>query len=134
MFCVQRPFAKVFCKNKVGGIDRGKIRLDTLETKQQDSFLSNLVKSNENGNCAFSEECITTEELNNAFFMTQIQYNCIVSLDKFMMNADIKLFLIGLGCTRFDNLNEKEVQYAGTERYNVPVWEKFRNRATMNEY
>ena len=56
----------------------------------------------------FSEECIT-EELINVFFMTPIQYNWKVSLDKFMMNADIKLFWMELGYTAFDDLNEKEV-------------------------
>jgi len=49
-----------------------------------------------------------------------------VPLDRFMMNADIKLFLMGLGYTTFDELNIKEVcmcfEHAGTEGYNVPVW------------
>lgn len=43
-----------------------------------------------------------------------------------MMNADIKLFLMGLGYTIFDELNDKEVcacfEYAGMEGYKVPVW------------
>ena len=56
-------------------------------------------------------------------------------LDRLMMNADIKLFLMGLGYTMFDELNAKEVrscfEYAGTEGYNVPVWGEFRSRATM---
>jgi hypothetical protein len=62
--------------------------------------------------------------LNNAFFTTPIQYNW--PLDRFMMNADIKLFLMGLGYTTFDELNAKEVcacfEYAGTEGYKVLVW------------
>ena len=97
-----------FCKYEVGGISIGKMLLDFFETNQQDNFLSYLVKNKGNGNRVFSEECIT-EELTNAFFMTPIQYNWKVSLDKFMMNADIKLFLMELGYTTSDDLNEKEV-------------------------
>ena len=73
----------------------------------------------------FAELCIT-EELNNAFYSTPIQYSWNVSLDKFMMNSDIKLFLMGIGHTSFDNLNKKELhacfEYAGMSRYIVPVW------------
>ena len=51
--------------------------------------------------------------------MTSMQYNWNVSLDRFMMNADIKLFLMGLGYTTFDEINIKEVcmcfKYAGME-------------------
>jgi hypothetical protein len=73
----------------------------------------------------FSEECIS-EELNNAFFMTPIWYNWNGPLDRFMMNADIKLFLMGLSYTMFDELNNMEVracfEYAVMERYKVLVW------------
>jgi hypothetical protein len=70
------------------------------------------------------EECIS-EELNNVFFTTP-QYNWNVLLDSFMMNADIKLSLMGLGYITFDKLNAKEVctcfEYAGTEGFKVPIW------------
>ena len=75
------------------------------------------------------------EELNNAFFTTPIQCNCNVPLDRFMMNADIKLFLMGLGYTSFDELNVKEVracfEYAGMEGYKVPGWGEVQNQSTM---
>ena len=65
-----------------------------------------------------------SEELYNAFFMTPIQYNWNVPLDRFMI--DIKLFLVGLGYTTFDELNAKELhtcfEYAASEGYKVPVW------------
>jgi hypothetical protein len=83
------------------------------------------VKSKGNGNRVFLEECIS-EELNNAFFMTPIQNNWNVPLDRFMLNADIKLFLMGLGYTTFDELNAKELctcfEYDASEGYKVPVW------------
>jgi hypothetical protein len=44
---------RIFCKYKVGGISRGRVLLDVLETKQQDNFLSYLVKSKGNGNLVF---------------------------------------------------------------------------------
>ena len=43
-----------------------------FETKQQENFLTFLVKSKGNGNRVFSEECIT-EELNIAFYTMPIQ-------------------------------------------------------------
>ena len=50
-----------------------------------------------------------------------------------MMNSDIKLFLMGLGYTSFDDLNEKEVracfEYAGTSGYKVPVWAEVQKQA-----
>ena len=99
--------------------------LDFLETKSSENFLNFLVKSKGSGNRVFAEECIT-EELNHALYTTPIQYNWNVALDKFMMNSDIKLFLMGLGYTSFDDLNEKELracfEYAGTSGYKVPVW------------
>ena len=91
--------------------------LDFLETKSSENFLTFLVKSKGSGNCDFVEECIT-EELNHAFYTTPILYNWNFVLDKFMMNSDIKLFLMGLGHTLFDDLYEKELracfEYAGT--------------------
>ena len=65
--------------------------LDFLKMKQQEICLSFLVKSKGNGNHIFSEEC-TTEEFNNAFYTMPIQQNQNVSLDRLMMNVDIKLF------------------------------------------
>ena len=65
---------RVFCKCKVGGISRGKMSLDFLETKSSENFLKFLVKSKGNENRVFVEECIT-EELNHAFYTTPIQYN-----------------------------------------------------------
>ena len=44
---------------------------------------------------------IFTKELNNAF------HTWNVSLDKFMMNPDIKLFFMSLGCSLFGDLNER---------------------------
>jgi hypothetical protein len=83
------------------------------------------VKSKGNGNRVFLEECIS-KEFNNAFFTTPIQYNWNVPLDRFMMNADIKLFLMGLVYTTFDELNAKELcacfEYAASKGYKVPVW------------
>ena len=42
-----------------------------------------------------------------------------------MINAEIKLFLMDLGYTMLNDLNEKEARvcfdYAGTEGYMVPV-------------
>ena len=50
-----------------------------------------------------------------------------------MMNSDIKLFLMGLGYTSFDDLNEKELracfEYAGTLGYKVPVWAEVQKQA-----
>jgi hypothetical protein len=70
--------------------------------------------------------------------MTQIQYNCIVSLDKFMMNADIKLFMMGLGYTTFDELNAKEVRAClnmlELKDTKFRRGGKFRSRATMIYY
>jgi hypothetical protein len=63
------------------------------------------MKSKGDGNHVFSEEC-NTKELNNAFYIMPIQYHWNVMLDKFMMNADIKLLLRGLGYTIFEDLNE----------------------------
>jgi len=53
----------------------------------------------------FSEECIL-EELNNVFLTTSIQYTRNVPLDRFMMNADIKLFSMVLSYTTFDELTQ----------------------------
>ena len=64
--------------------------------------------------------------MNNAFYTIPIQYNWNVSLNRFMMNADIKLFLMGLGHKTFDDLNDKELwtcfEYAGMSGYKVLVW------------
>ena len=76
-FIFEDVLKRVFCKYKVGGISRGKMLLDFLETKSHENV--------------FAEECVT-EELNSAFHTTPIQYSWNVSLDKFMMNSDIKLF------------------------------------------
>ena len=57
---------RVFRKYKVGGISRGKMLLDFLETKRSENFLNFLVKSKGSGNRVFAEECIT-EELNHDF-------------------------------------------------------------------
>ena len=52
-----------------------------------------------------------------------------------MMNSDIKLFLMGLGHTSFDDLTvtEKELracfEYAGTSGYKVPVWADVQKQA-----
>jgi hypothetical protein len=106
--------------------------LDFLETKSLENFLNFLVKSKGSGNRVFAEECIT-EELNHALYTTPFQYNWNVALDKFMMNSDIKLFLMGLGYTSFDDLNEKELracfEYAGTSGYKVPVWAEVQKQA-----
>ena len=81
--------------------------LDILEMKQEKHFLTFLFKSKGNGNHVFSEKCIT-EELNGVFYTMPIQYiNWTVSLDRFMMNADIKLILMGLGYTTFDDLSDR---------------------------
>lgn len=69
--------------------------LDFFETKQQEDFLSFLIKSKENGNQVFLEECIT-KELNAAFYTTHFQNKWNVLLDRFMINAAIKLFFISI--------------------------------------
>ena len=50
-----------------------------------------------------------------------------------MMNSDIKLFLMGIGHTSFNDLNEKELhasfEYAGTLGYKVPVWAEVQKQA-----
>ncbi len=50
-----------------------------------------------------------------------------------MINSDIKLFLMGLGYTSFDDLNKKELracfEYAGTSGYKVPVWAEVQKQA-----
>ena len=84
----------------------------------------------------FWEECIL-EVLNNVFFMILIQYNWNVPLDRFMMNADIKLFLMGLGYITFDELNANQLrtcfEYAALEGYKFQYGEKFRSKATIIE-
>ena len=106
--------------------------LDFLDTKSHKNFSNFLVKSKGSGNNVFAEECIT-EELINAFYTTPIQYNWNVSLDKFMMNSDFKLFLMGIGHASFDDLNEKELracfEYAGMLGYKVPVWAEVQKQA-----
>jgi hypothetical protein len=97
-FIFEDVLRRVFRKYKVGGISSGKMLLDILETKSLENFLNFLVKSKGSGNRVYTEECIT-EELNHAFHTIPIQNNWIVALDKFMMNSDIKLFLMGLGHT-----------------------------------
>ena len=71
--------------------------------------------------------------MNNALYTTPIQYNGNVSLDKFMMNSEIKLFLMGLGHTTFDDRNDKEqhtcFEYAGTSGYKGPVWGEVQKQA-----
>jgi hypothetical protein len=131
-FIFEDVLRRVFCKYKVGGISRGKMLLDFLETKSSENFLNFLVKSKGSGNRVFAEECIT-EELNHALYTTPFQYNWNVALDMFMMNSDIKLFLMGLGYTSFDDLNDKELracfEYAGTSGYKVPVWAEVQKQA-----
>ena len=90
-FMFEDVLKRVFCKDKLSGVSRGKMLLDFLEMNYQENFLNFLVKSKGNGNCIFFMECIM-EELNNAFYRTPIQYNWNVLLDKFMMNLDIKFF------------------------------------------
>ena len=67
--------------------------------------------------------------------MTPIQYNWNVPLDRFMMNADIKLFLMGLDFTKFDELNVKDLhtcfEYTASKDTKFECGGKFRNRATM---
>jgi hypothetical protein len=50
-----------------------------------------------------------------------------------MMNSDIKMFLMKIGYTSFDNLNEKELracfEYVGTLGYKVPLWAEVQNQA-----
>ena len=50
------------------------------------------------------------------YYTNSVQLECF-PIDRFMMNADIKLFLMGLGHTAFDDLNDKELfecfEYAG---------------------
>ena len=58
-FIFEDVLKRVFCKHKVGGISRGKLLFDFLETKNQENFLKFLVKSKGNGKHIFSEECIT---------------------------------------------------------------------------
>ena len=92
--------------------------LDFLESKECTSLLQYLVKHKGNGNNLFTEECIT-KELNHAFFSSNVHYEWNVALDRFMMHSDIKLFLMGIGCFSFDDLNEKEKKacfhhYGGT--------------------
>ena len=105
--------------------------LDFL-TKSHKNFLNFLLKSKGSGNRIFVEECIT-EESNNAFHSTPIQYSWNISLDKFVMHSDIKLFLMGIGYMSFDNLNEKELhacfEYAGTSGNKVPVWAEVQKQA-----
>lgn len=66
-----------------------------------------MVKHKGNGNRLFTEECIT-EELNHAFLSSNVRHEWNVALDIFMMNSDIKLILMGIGCFTFDELNKKE--------------------------
>ena len=62
-----------------------------------------------------------------------IQFNWNASLDRFMMNTDFKLFLMGMGYATFDDLNDKELhacfEYAGTLGNKFPVWEEVQNLA-----
>ena len=80
--------------------------LDFLESKERTSLLQYLIKNKGNGKHLFAEECIT-KELNYAFISSNVPYEWNVTVDRFMMNSDIKLFLLGIGCFSFDNLNEK---------------------------
>ncbi len=122
---------RLFRKYKVGGISRGKMLLDFLEAKQQTKFLSFLLQSKGKGNRTFTEESIT-EELNNAFFTLPIDYSYDVSLDKFMMDSDIKLLLMLIGYSSFEELTKEELcacfEYVGTKDYVVPVWGEIRKR------
>ena len=97
-----------------------------------ENFLNFLMKSEGSGNHIFAEECII-KELNNAFYTTPIQQSWNVSLDKFMMNSNIKLFLMGISHMSFNDLNENELhacfEYAGTSRYKVPVWAEVQKQA-----
>ena len=58
-FIFEDVLRRVFRKYKVGGISRGKMLLDFLETKSSENFLNFLVKSKGSGNRVFAEECIT---------------------------------------------------------------------------
>jgi hypothetical protein len=90
-FIFEDVLRRVFRKYKVGGISRGKMLLDFLETKSLENFLNFLVMSKGSGNRVFAEECIT-EELNHALYTIPFQYNWNIALDKFMMNSDISCF------------------------------------------
>jgi hypothetical protein len=85
----------------------------------------------------FAEECIT-EELNNAFHTTPIQYSWNISLDKYMMNSDIKLFLMGIGYTSFDNWMIRSCMHVLNMRecwgIKCPSGQKCRSRCTMIEF
>ena len=47
--------------------------------------------------------------MNNAFFTLPIQYFYEVALDKCMMDADIKLFLMSTGYKSFEELTAEEL-------------------------
>jgi hypothetical protein len=131
LFVFEDVLRRFFRKYKVERVSRGKMLLDFLEAKQQSKFLNFLLQSKGKGNRTFTEECIT-EELNNAFFTLPIQYNYEVALDKFMMDADIKLFLMSHGYKSFEELTDEEVQacfeYAGKKNYVVPKWGEIRKK------
>ncbi len=82
----------------------------------------------------FPEECIT-EKLNNAFYITPIQYKWNFSLHRFMMNADIKLFLMGLVIQHLMILTIRSFVHvlSITEPWAIklPFGEKCKNRHTM---
>ncbi len=67
------------------------------------------------------------------YYANSVQLECF-PIDRFMMNADIKLFLMVLGHTAFDALNDKELfecfEYAGIWGIKIPFGEKFKNRHT----
>ena len=73
--------------------------------------------------------------MNNAFFTKPIQYNWNVPLDMFMMNADIKLFLMGYGYTTLMNSMPRKSVYVlnmlEQMDTNFQCGGKFRSRATM---
>ena len=66
-FVFEDVLRRVFRKYAVSGFSCRKMLLDSLESNQQDKFLSYLVQNKGKGNRVFTEESIT-EELNNAFF------------------------------------------------------------------
>jgi hypothetical protein len=65
------------------------------------------VKHKGNGNHFFTEECIT-KETSYAFFSSNVHYERKVALRRFMMNLDIKLFLVGLVFPSLLILTKKE--------------------------
>ena len=60
-------------------------------------------------------------------------YSFDAALNKFMMDADIKLILMSIGYNLFEELTKKKLcgcfEYAGTNNFNIPVWGDMRKKA-----